>query len=263
MNTNAHKISVSFEKCESGWIIFTISSEAQSVRLRASEVYDPFPGLVSWLEAIVVGVEQCAFDIDEEGPERRFQFARVSWDRHVLTICSLYSPSEVFLSTDVDPRQLVEEFYHKLKIYSRSDKYVKKEWESETLGERFARLMSVEKSSDSIMATLLTYNRGELMNILFKAAPSYTIDCPGATTDNERFAHSLDSMLHPDDPEKQKGIVHTPNEWNIPVEYDHMTLKQKEIIVQECLEERVSSYGGTKLQDIRSKIVEDWIENRT
>ena len=54
-------ISVDFIRCEVGWIDFRITAGNQSVVVKASEVFDPFPDLLAWLEAMAVGVQECAF----------------------------------------------------------------------------------------------------------------------------------------------------------------------------------------------------------
>jgi hypothetical protein len=56
--------------------------------------------------------------------------------------------------------------------------------------------------------------------------------------------------------------VETPQEWNIPVDYDTLSLQQKATIVQGCLDEQVSGYQGSKLGEIRSAIVENWLNRK-
>lgn len=256
------KVEVSFKDCDLGWIHFDVRLGRQTVTLRASDIYDPFPDLISWLEAIAVGVQCCAFQFDEEGDDKKLELSKISWDRYDLTISQPYDPPYILLSGSVNPVQLVDEFYGKLKLFGQSPDYRKDQWETETLGERMAQFADGTGPGFDLKEGLLTLDRQELMEVFFKAAPRYWINFPGAKEKGEEWSRCLDYVLYPDNPEKHTGVVETPIEWGIPDDYDTLPLQRKAVIVQECLDEKVGSHDGTKLGQIHSAIVEDWLQRR-
>ncbi len=124
MNKTINPVIVRFTRCEYGWIYFTVITDEYEVDIRASEVYDPFPDLIAWLEAIAVGVKECAFDMEEEGPEKRFEFRKISYDKFRLYITDNYE--KTLLETFVDRKQLVSAFYNGIKTYASFPDYQEK-----------------------------------------------------------------------------------------------------------------------------------------
>jgi hypothetical protein len=133
MSNLPQDICVSFDECADGWIYFTVSRSSQSVKLRASYVFDPFPELVAWLEAITSEVQYCAFEMHEEGTDKKFTFSRIGYDHYNITFSDCGASPEVYLSGDVDPAQLVEEFYSNLRVFGQSQAYKKDMWELKPL----------------------------------------------------------------------------------------------------------------------------------
>ena len=125
------KLKINFHEVKYGWIEFTLTLGEKSFQTRFSEVFDPIPDLKKWLEAISIGVQQCSFFFDAEGPEIRFNLERISYDREIFTVSQAYDDSEIFLSDCVDRYQLVEEFYIGLLSFRDSPSFDKREWEVE------------------------------------------------------------------------------------------------------------------------------------
>ena len=74
MVKDAEDVVVTFTGCDVGWVYFAICRGEQNAEIRASEVFDPFPDLIAWLEAIAVEVKECAIKIDEEGRGKRSEY---------------------------------------------------------------------------------------------------------------------------------------------------------------------------------------------
>lgn len=125
---------------EAGWgrISFSIALGNQSVRIDAVESADPFPGIKSWLEAIAVGVEECAYTVDEEPNLKKLSFDR-SYDKKIIKIADA-DAGKTLLSGQVEPRQLVADFYNMIKNIPSSGNYRKFFWERQTLYERLGYL---------------------------------------------------------------------------------------------------------------------------
>ncbi|MEW8439621.1 MAG: hypothetical protein AB2689_15850 [Candidatus Thiodiazotropha taylori] len=113
------------------WLFMEISVVGQSVKIRMSDVYDPIPSLINWMEASLTDVEMCAFSIDEEGTEKGI-LAVNRWDENVyITIDDNYS-GDPYLNVLADRRQLIDAIYNGLKYFSHSSNYYPQYWEYET-----------------------------------------------------------------------------------------------------------------------------------
>ncbi len=76
----------------------------------------------------------------------------------------------------------------------------------------------------------------------------------------EAFGYLVDDFLGNEIPSEYE-IVRTPMEWNIPEDYDDWTTEQKKALVKECLDEATSGQEGTKIEDFKSKIIEDYLNH--
>ena len=70
---------VRYFDCRDGWLHMEVSTENQSVTIQMSEVFDPIPDLIKWMEAILTDVMECSFELDEEGTDKRF-VSRRGWN---------------------------------------------------------------------------------------------------------------------------------------------------------------------------------------
>lgn len=100
-----------FKECDAGWIFFSVAAGSRSVGCRGSEVFDPFPKLTAWLEAIAGGTQACAFILDEEAQEKEFK-ALGGEGGSLRLVIENPDTNKVLLETVVDRRQCVGEFYH-------------------------------------------------------------------------------------------------------------------------------------------------------
>lgn len=85
-------VGIHFEDDGYGWVILRIILGGQDIEIFFSYVYDPFPSLLEWLQAILSDDLPIGFEVDEEGTEKlliahafdanRMLFAVVDkWDR--------------------------------------------------------------------------------------------------------------------------------------------------------------------------------------
>ncbi|MBP7231858.1 MAG: hypothetical protein KBA28_07990 [Syntrophaceae bacterium] len=168
MNKTINPVIVRFTGCEYGWIYFTVITDEHEVDIRASEVYDPFPDLIAWLEAIAVGVQECAFDMEEEGPEKRFEFRKISYDKFRLYITDNYE--KTLLETFVDRKQLVSAFYNGIKTYASSPDYQEKNRNGRTsfLLERMSSVTDPPTEREVVLRYLLGQKREKIIEVFFK-----------------------------------------------------------------------------------------------
>lgn len=252
---------VDFYEVEAGWLAFKLTVGQQTYKDRFSHVFDPLPDLKYWLEAISIGVQQTSFQYDNEGEDIKFDFERVCWDREVLTISEAYEDGEIFIQANIDRQQMIKAFYLGLLTFASSDKFISKEWEVEYLKERLCKILNINE--ETLVEQFADLNKKELGEILFNADPMYYISFPEATDKNEEW-----NMFIQDTIDKDKGVsnelkrVETPQEWNIPDEYDSWIKGEKRQFVIGCINEQTAgSYGGMKINDFRSTIIEKYLDD--
>jgi hypothetical protein len=262
MDTKVHCISIEFADCDAGWIHFTVKAGTHEVQIRASEVFDPFPSLIAWLESIAVGVQECSFEMEEEGPEKRFEYKKYAYQRlSRFRLTDNYQKTH--LESLVEPKQLVSVFYEGIKIFATSPVYKKSEWEDESLWERFSKVTNPPTSREVIIRHLLSKTREKLIEVFFKMAPYVIISFPDAKDENESWARGIHAMVDPDGPEKRKGILETPQYWPIPEDFDSWQIQDREAFLEEELNVNVSDKRGTRLGDIHSEIIDKYLEDFT
>ena len=163
---------MNFKECDAGWIRFAVFVGSQSVNCRGSELWDPFPEMVVWLESISTGAQSCSFKMDEEGAEKEFKAFRCADGSVRLTIEDAIEHC-VFLEAQVDARQCVGAFYKNLRSFAASPAYSPEQWEDETLSERIQRLSG--QTEELVVATCCEMRAEELKRMFFNAAPSVEV----------------------------------------------------------------------------------------
>jgi hypothetical protein len=114
----AGKVTFGFSYPHYGWIQFVITCDVhvQGVIIHCSNVYNPFPELARWLEAIASGDLPAEFVVFEEGPAKTLRAAPVNSDEFVFEILEGYwSEKEgkerpVYLYGKVSRKQFLCEF---------------------------------------------------------------------------------------------------------------------------------------------------------
>lgn len=87
------------------------------VECRIAGVFCPFRSMIAWLEAIVIGVQECAWEIDGEGP-----WHRLSMRHGTLTVTGSGLPEEGE-TVNGSKRQFVEAFYRGFRDFVSSPDY--------------------------------------------------------------------------------------------------------------------------------------------
>lgn len=79
-NTWAGKVTISFGHPIHGWILMSVTCTAylQGVIINLSDVFNPFPEMIRWLDDIVSGNLPSEFEIEEEGQGKRFRATPIS-----------------------------------------------------------------------------------------------------------------------------------------------------------------------------------------
>ncbi len=259
MKNKIELLKVEFYTVDAGWIRYKLTAGKQSFEDRFSEVFDPMPDLKHWLEAISIGVQQTSFQYDNEGNEIKFDFERVSWDSETLIISDAYEDKNVFIKVNIKRQQIIKAFYHGLLNFARSDKFQSNQWEVEYLKERLCKNLNMDE--DSLIQQLTQLDRKELGDLLFNADPTYTISYPDANDKNQEFAMFVQDTINGENRiTSDKKRIETRVEWNIPSNYNFGTREKKQKFVINCINEKTNGYGGMKINDFRSSIIEKYLE---
>ena len=125
------KVTVCFSHAHVGWIRLWISgtSYLQHITLSLSAVFDPFPSLVKWLEAIAANQLPAELEIDEEGQVKRLTVMPLEDDQVDFIIREGFvEEGEIYFRLRVDRKQLVSEFAKKLELML-NEYFEIEEWE--------------------------------------------------------------------------------------------------------------------------------------
>ena len=109
---------------------FVIRSPAARFSMRISDVFCPFRSMLAWLEAIAAGVEECAFEIEAEGP-----VGRLAWQHSHLELTWLAHDRTTGVRLHADPRQVTRSFYTAFRRFVESPEYMPFEYENLRNGE--------------------------------------------------------------------------------------------------------------------------------
>lgn len=258
---HATKINVNFTKCDAGWIDFNVQTEdGISVEVCASHIFDPFPQMIRWLEAILNGIPECAFIIDEEGAEKVFRVRCNGADAQHFILSD--DVGTEFIHAVVNPMQLVSNFYMALREFAQSSKYRHCEWQVETLGERLMRCYRVRnKSLSQIVDDLVTCDAGELRAIFWYIALSYSVHSIQAKNETDDFKECIEYFLDPDKIETQKNIIRIPDYYPVPEEYTLWNILKKKEFIDDCLNDHINSWHGCRLAELCSHFIEEKLQN--
>jgi hypothetical protein len=97
-------------------LAITCTAYTQGTIINCSNVFDPFPGLIGWLEAIAAGRLPAGCVIDEEGHATTLRASSVNTHEFIFEICELddYAASSeetpLFMYVRVGRQQFISEF---------------------------------------------------------------------------------------------------------------------------------------------------------
>ena len=121
MPSNPIDLYVRFHGCEAGTIRMDVSHGSDTVSVSLSHVYEPLPAFLAWLEAVSTGVEQCSFEIDEEGSMVEFKATSLGSGNIRFQLEPSYESTT--LDLNLSARELVGAMYRAFVEFSESPDY--------------------------------------------------------------------------------------------------------------------------------------------
>lgn len=251
--TQTHDFRVKFLDCDSGWIHLHVSHGGDTLKINLSHVFEPLPSLLAWLEAIAVGVDECSFEIDEEGTMVMFRAS----SRGGGNIRVRIEPSYEFKPFDFNlpARQFVGTIYQAFIDFSRSSEYKPQQWEMFTLADSV-----IERSGltcQQWVNSLLSVNKRELQKTIWRMDRQVYVDMDNELDrEGSRYATDEEVLELTGKPPVPGKLLHF---WPLD-EWDglHGDDARRQLL-QDLLKERVGSWSGVPWRHMRSKLLDSWL----
>ena len=121
-------VGVKLEMIGYGWVYLHISLGEKTAEIHLSDVFDPFPELLDWLQAVATGDFPAEFDINEEGTFKTLVVHAFERDRLLFAVLGTFSETELVAGV-VDRNALVAEFRRELNGFFRNrEQFIPSEW---------------------------------------------------------------------------------------------------------------------------------------
>ena len=109
-------------------MILRITLGEQDIKIFLSDVYDPFPSLLEWLQAILVNDLPIGFEIDEEGTEKLLLAHAFDADRLLFAVVDKWDRTE-YGAAVVDCGAFLAVFHKELNDFLRDpNRFDKEGW---------------------------------------------------------------------------------------------------------------------------------------
>jgi hypothetical protein len=211
-----------------------------------SSAFCPFEDLVRFLEAIVLGVQECAFHWDAEGPGGDMRWRRSApGTGHLLLRWSGARPA-VSRRTLLETRDAAGALYGAFRAFVESPAYDPLRYEAMTWGRVLAAVCRPESLDD--IARALARLPGDRAAVavarMDEVAESRRDSGPALAFPLAHYLQAADSDL-------ARAPLHDEwDGWSVEQRLDHLA---------EFFEGRTSGWFGADLRSLRSAMIEDWL----
>lgn len=206
--------------------------------------FDPMMDLKNWLEEISIGLEnQNTITIENGGELIHFVFKEVR-NKGILFL-SDYDPDKSIMRIPTTRKEVVQNFYKAVIDFSNSPKYEPEEWETVYLKDKLCKHFG-GVNEEVLLEMLLCMNRENLITTLFKTK---RWQVPIKFKQNEIVYENSFSFAY---------RLRAP----LPLKYDSLSMREKKEIIENWLNHIVNkeNWGGTPLKDLKSEIIEAFLE---
>jgi hypothetical protein len=237
------------------------------IEMRISAVFCAFGHLIRWLEAIVIGVEECAFTWEAEGPDGELRW-RGSWDKGMLA-AKWYSKESVEGKVRLNKAQMVGEFYRKFRSFVESEHYEPLRYERLTVAE-IAELMLKNCSLAELAQSLTIHDRDEaqrIMDAVLDIAYFLSFGKEGRRSFSKQHPKRV-SLAYCIEFSAERGETEAnetdegENLW-FPYAWDAWdTERRRSHVLTVIFPSKYDFNYGAKLRQLRSSIVEEWLKKQ-
>lgn len=245
-------LNIKFSDCADGWITLIICAGDKSIQISLSEVFDPAPDLLAWLEAVSTGVEKCSFRIDEEGVLTQLIAAQRHDDQVKFRVERL-DVSAQHVELVLKRRELVSTIYQAFLAFSASPDYKPEAWQSRCLKDAVVELAGLP--TDQWIESCLRMSRRELQMALWRLDQDISADDATARQSNCFATAEEVLVLTGQAPVTGELLVYWPL-----IEWDQLQGDDaKRQVLQNLMEENIGWYMGWPWRNMRSKLLDAWL----
>lgn len=223
-----------------------------------SSAYCAFGDFVKFLEAIAVGVEQCQFSWDAEGPNGSFSWQRATQDgTGFLSVAWNARPSYRYVIR-IDSEVAVRALYGAFREFVESDLYDPVRYERMTIGETISLVLDegdperlpaelARLDSKGAQALLMIANGGPDERATHGPIRRHTLsDCLGKVDEWQAMTDELGDAV---------------SRWSwIPIEWDRWSPERRLEEVGTIMEYENWTWYGANLRRMRSPLLASWLE---
>ena len=215
-------------------------------RFRISSVFCPFPQMMAWLGAISLGLARCSWEWEGEGPDYC-----LDWNGSQLVICEQSSDAPEELRVTLTRKDLVAAFYRPFRRFAMSARYEPREYETLRMGEILTEAEGNGLTEDELRGRLLLLSAAKLERQL-QHWYRWAVRRSDGGSVSELFPGAYPDLES-----------ETPDVWLLPYvgdEWDTWDIRHRRSHLRETFDGRARGYDGTPLRNLRSEIVERFLE---
>jgi len=236
-----------------GRIDIILTDGVTDFAITASNVYDPFPGMIDWLESLIHENQSSSWIIDEED-----KAVKVTYTLSSATDGSLYVADIIHqerqIAFPLAIRTLVATFYEAFRKFIESPRYNSDDWEELTLGEYLSRQAAMPEAQ--LRRQLSHYPARALQQLSWHILPQYEMLCPEGMTEWMGITEDAHDPI--------KAIAHDrciaiPLYPDLPDKYDEVSQTERADILAVFLQQVIKNARGAKLRELRSSVIEAWL----
>lgn len=254
-------LTIKFGDCDAGWILMRVSNGVCSLVVTMSHFLDPLPDMLAWLEAILIGVQQCEFRVDEEGRFTTFAAIREfrpkeDWRAYTILNINQEDVAQPLLVT-LPTFELVGVFYRAFREFAESPEYVRKNWERITLEDVVNERLGM--TADAWIDSVIAFESRELQKVIWKIDP-FIETKPAIYMDDLGTEAELMELTG----QTRAAAGGLPRYCVLPQELWGRYATSNEQARREYLKEHLSeslftSWDGMPWRKMRSALIEDWL----
>ena len=212
-----------------------------------------FSDMLHWLEAVVVGVWECAFQWDGEGPEGELRWFCRDCDSGQLKLSwRTWREADVEREVRLNTPQMVRAFYESFRNYVESDRYDPLDYEDLNAGEAFSLVLE-GGNLDALADFMASRSRQEALGLIHELL-DLASDRDAGYPRRATLAQFIERVAR-----RPSGESDQADGW-ISAEWDGWSVSQRRRDVVEGVYKGGACMGsGTKLRELRSPMVEEWL----
>lgn len=219
-----------------------------TVQMRMSSALGGFGSMVSWLEAVTCGVQDCAFSWDAEGPDGELRW-QGPWEDGTLTMS--WTAGEHDYGLYVNKAQMLRAFYESFRSFVESERYDPLAYEWLESGEVFALVLE-GGDLEGLADRMVTLSR-DMAEALVAVMLDLAADLDAGQPRRASLAGFMERAAHGEFDRREE------NRW-FAAEWEHWDFaERRRCILEETFKRRPMIELGEKLRELRSPLVEKWL----